>query len=619
MAGVESDPGRAMQPSLKSEESRMSRFTGAAAPLSPKGIEASAHKLSVQPAELWAVLQVETRGCGFFADRRPAILFERHVFSRRTGGRFDKEAPDVSNPQAGGYAGGAAEYKRLEKAMALDAQAALMSASWGLGQVMGFHAEDLGYGTVEQFVTRMMESEDEQLDAVTTFLLRNHLDKPLREHDWAAFARGYNGAGYAKNQYDKKLATAYQAQSSKKMTDLTVREGQVRLMFLGFDPGGVDGQMGAHTKAALNGFQARHHLPTTSSFDAATMEALRQQQALLPRGDVSGEAAKPADDVPAPRVETAPVPAPVPAPVIVAPPPQPAPVVPAPAYPVATPLPAPAVTPANAIVPTLPVSAPLPLSLATPARSEAAVVAEPAPNAETPFPAELAERLRQRLAQPLGRPVQKELAHLLTLRSKASRELGAAAVRDIDLGIEALLAEQPNISFVQSIRSRISRRSISPAIEVVFGLGLLLLASNALFTVAHTALSGDGMILGLSVRMLLLVGLCGAMGSAVSILMRLSTFEKMRNTDSVSMVMMGFFKPVIGMYSALFCFALMKSGLLPLKAAEPDSELYLYIAVCFLVGFSERLATDLFTRAEESLGQAVGGAKAPAAPPPPRS
>ena len=28
-------------------------------------------------------------------------------------------------------------------------------------------------------------------------------------HSWSAFARAYNGAGYAQNQYDTKIAAAY--------------------------------------------------------------------------------------------------------------------------------------------------------------------------------------------------------------------------------------------------------------------------------------------------------------------------------------------------------------------------------------------------------------------------
>ena len=33
--------------------------------------------------------------------------------------------------------------------------------------------------------------------------------KPLREKNWAAFARAYNGAGYAQNAYDTRLRNAY--------------------------------------------------------------------------------------------------------------------------------------------------------------------------------------------------------------------------------------------------------------------------------------------------------------------------------------------------------------------------------------------------------------------------
>ncbi len=41
------------------------------------------------------------------------------------------------------------------------------------------------------------------------FIKANHLDDEIRAHNWAAFARGYNGAAYAKNAYDKKLAAAF--------------------------------------------------------------------------------------------------------------------------------------------------------------------------------------------------------------------------------------------------------------------------------------------------------------------------------------------------------------------------------------------------------------------------
>jgi hypothetical protein len=35
------------------------------------------------------------------------------------------------------------------------------------------------------------------------------MKKALQDRDWAAFAKAYNGKGYAKNKYDEKLAAAY--------------------------------------------------------------------------------------------------------------------------------------------------------------------------------------------------------------------------------------------------------------------------------------------------------------------------------------------------------------------------------------------------------------------------
>jgi len=120
-------------------------FAGKGSPLTLDGFAAAAEILGVKAAEIWAVLTVETLGCGFLADKRPAILFERHIFHGQTGGRFDNEA-DVSNPAAGGYGpGGAAQYGRLAEALKLDRVAALKSASWGIGQVMGFNAESAGF------------------------------------------------------------------------------------------------------------------------------------------------------------------------------------------------------------------------------------------------------------------------------------------------------------------------------------------------------------------------------------------------------------------------------------------------------------------------------------------
>src|SRR5688572_4638136 len=119
-------------------------------PLSPRALEIASRALGVDLPTLWAVMAVETIGCGFLSDRRPVILFERHIFHRLTKGRFDATAPDLSNSKPGGYGiAGNAQHERLKRAAKLHRHAALQSASWGLGQIMGFNATKAGYKSVE--------------------------------------------------------------------------------------------------------------------------------------------------------------------------------------------------------------------------------------------------------------------------------------------------------------------------------------------------------------------------------------------------------------------------------------------------------------------------------------
>ncbi|MEM8987495.1 MAG: N-acetylmuramidase domain-containing protein [Pseudomonadota bacterium] len=224
------------------------------------GFEAVRQDLKVGPAEIWTVIAVETRGYGFLKSKLPQILFERHIFRRETDGRFDGEAPDISNAKAGGYVGGQAEYGRLQKAASLDRMAALRSASWGLGQIMGFNAEPLGYDSAEDMVDRMRRSEDAQLDGIARFLEENGLQKPLKNHDWATFARRYNGPAYAKNRYDERLAAEYRRFSRGVLPDLNVRAAQLYLEYMGYTPYGIDGIMGSKTRAAIDLFSDVHRL-----------------------------------------------------------------------------------------------------------------------------------------------------------------------------------------------------------------------------------------------------------------------------------------------------------------------------------------------------------------------
>ncbi len=186
--------------------------------LTTQQIEAQAKTLSVSAPALRAVIEVECKGSGFNADGTPVILFERHVFRKQLianskaaiAGVAVRERPDLCNMTPGGYGLYSAQHGRLNVAASkYDRDSALESASWGIGQVMGYHWYQLGYGSLQAFINAMYRDEASQLDAMCRYIKVNNLVKALQNKDWKAFARGYNGAAYAKNSYDVKLAAAY--------------------------------------------------------------------------------------------------------------------------------------------------------------------------------------------------------------------------------------------------------------------------------------------------------------------------------------------------------------------------------------------------------------------------
>ena len=70
--------------------------------LSEQNFKDAAASLNCEIAVIKAVTEVESRGNGFLPDDQPVILFERHIFSRYTKGKYDKDYPDISNPDPGG-------------------------------------------------------------------------------------------------------------------------------------------------------------------------------------------------------------------------------------------------------------------------------------------------------------------------------------------------------------------------------------------------------------------------------------------------------------------------------------------------------------------------------------
>jgi hypothetical protein len=157
------------------------------------------------------VVEVETAGGGFDAKGRLKMLFEPHVFWRELGAvkRPLAHTQGLAYPKWGAKPYPADSYPRLAQAIAIDRRAALRSASWGMGQIMGFNAKLAGFVDEEAMIEAFAADEEAQLRGMVAFIQTEDLDDELRRHDWTGFARGYNGAGAAKNRYPEKLAAAF--------------------------------------------------------------------------------------------------------------------------------------------------------------------------------------------------------------------------------------------------------------------------------------------------------------------------------------------------------------------------------------------------------------------------
>lgn len=168
--------------------------------------------MGVGEDEIHAIIETETSGSGFDSEGRPRILFEPHIFYRLLAGTPEQAkavAAGLAYPKWGAQPYPHDSYPRLLAAIELNRELALKACSWGLGQIMGENHHTAGYDTVEAMVQAFTEDEEHHLEAMARFIINNHLDDELRAHNWAAFARGYNGPGYAKNGYDKKLAASF--------------------------------------------------------------------------------------------------------------------------------------------------------------------------------------------------------------------------------------------------------------------------------------------------------------------------------------------------------------------------------------------------------------------------
>ncbi len=134
------------------------------------------------------------------------------------------------------------------------------------------------------------------------------------------------------------------------------------------------------------------------------------------------------------------------------------------------------------------------------------------------------------------------------------------------------------------------------------------------------------------IRAVLLVITAGTLGSIISILIRIEDFQDRKYWNRATPFLIGAFKPIIGASFAIFFFTLISSELIQIPGintgfevenqtlnpqqrqllsqidmVDESKEEFFIFAIAFLVGFSERLATDAISKMEDMMGSSTEG------------
>ena len=242
----------------------------------------------VPPAHVAAIIEVESNGVIYGPSGFPVVRWEGHYFDRLLSGTKRDEARrlGLANPRAGAVRnpnGQAARHALFERAARIDRDAAIMSMSWGVGQVMGSHWKALGYASPEALRLEAFSGLDGQSRLMMRYVVTFGLLDELQAGEWTAFARGYNGPGYRTNRYDEKMADAAARHGGRVaptdgMLRLGAKGGRVRelqrLLIRAGTSLVADGDFGPATRDAVRHFQRINGLAVDGVAGPETMAAL---------------------------------------------------------------------------------------------------------------------------------------------------------------------------------------------------------------------------------------------------------------------------------------------------------------------------------------------------------
>lgn len=204
-----------------------------------------------------------------------------------------------------------------------------------------------------------------------------------------------------------------------------------------------------------------------------------------------------------------------------------------------------------------------------------------------------------------------ELCYILTVLPELRKKGDDAALDIARLSIKSLSLQPPNLELAKALNKKIKKNlswlaSISAMLSssksssnyVLLGLGVFLYIGIPLTAVAYEYMAYEYVqVLGINLYTFFTVFTFGALGSIVSILSRIKDYAESTEKDISVLFYTGLFKPVIGSAFALFVYALVEAKLFPI-AITKETELFIYISLSFLSGFSERFTNDVISKAE---------------------
>lgn len=252
-------------------------WKGAAQPreLRDQDYEAAAERLGCDVPAIRAVWEVEAAGRHFLADGSVIRRFEPHHFPRELWAQIGFQPREGEAPWRAGLR--LSSESMFQAATGFDMDAAIRASSWGAPQIMGFNCEDAGFDSPRAMVEHMARGAPEHLGAFVQLIEGWGIASALRGHDWAGFARRYNGSGQVA-EYARRMEAAYRRHSGGQRSPVVLRVGArgaaVRELqrALGIED---DGAFGPETLEAVRRFQERAGIAVDGVVGHRTWEALR--------------------------------------------------------------------------------------------------------------------------------------------------------------------------------------------------------------------------------------------------------------------------------------------------------------------------------------------------------